>query len=261
MKPKNILIGLIILTIAGILRYIYIAQKNTSQNTDYFIVGTATGYAPFVSTNPNGELEGFDIDIAHALAKQMGKQLVLKDLGSMTSLFTALNQGSIDAIIWGMSITQDRLKKVAMVNYHGELTSSYPLLFWQKIPAEIKSISDMKGKTVCVEPASAQEAALYPYDFINQLPTEKVDDALLNIQYGKADAAFVEPAIAKKFKNRYPEIQILEIPLPPEDQVHGAGIVLRKNDSERIQLVENAVATLKTTGIIKKLEQKWGMMP
>jgi len=234
-------------------------KKCTSPNrdTNTIIIGTAAGYAPFVSINQNGEYEGFDIEVANALAKQMGKKLVLEDLGSMTSLFTALDQGSIDAIIWGLSITQDRLKKVAMIHYQGETTTAYPLIFWASIPEGIKAISDMKGKTVCVEPTSSQDAVLSKYTFITKLSTEKVDDALLNIQYGKVDAAFVEPAIAKKFKNKYPEIQILDVPLDPEDQVQGVGIVVKQNNTQLINQIRQAIETLKSKGIITQLEQKW----
>src|SRR5690606_28212075 len=128
------------------------------------------------------EYEGFDIDVIKAIAKETGKKLVLKDLGSMSSLFMALEQNKIDAIIWGMSITQDRLNKVAMVRYQGELVTSFPLLFWNDIPENIKSINDMAGKTICVEPTSSQDTVLSKYSFIAKLPTEKVDDALLNIQ-------------------------------------------------------------------------------
>ena len=238
--------------------FIWLKKSNLLQkDPNVLIVGTAAGYAPFVSINFQGEYEGFDIEVAHALAKQLGKQLILKDLGSMTSLFTALDQGSIDVIMWGISITPDRLKKVAMINYQGDITRSYPLIFWKVIPAGIQKISDMKGKTVCVEPASSQDAVLSKYAFINKFPTEKVDDALLNIQYGKVDAAFVEPAIAQKFKNKYPEIQILDVPLAPEDQVQGIGIVIKQNNTHLITQVQQAVATLKSTGSIAQLEQKW----
>lgn len=239
--------------------YLFFKRPNTPRSTNELIVGTAAGYAPFVSINPQGDYEGFDIDVAHALAQEMGKKLVIKDLGSMTSLFTALNQGSIDTIIWGLSITQDRLQKVAMIHYQGELTTSYPLIFWQNIPQGVTSLTDMKNKTVCVEPASAQDTVLQKYPLIRILPTEKVDDALLNIQYGKADAAFVEPAIAKKFKNKYPEITLLDVPLQPEDQVQGVGIVIQKNNAELITQIQTAITTLKAHGTITKLEQKWGI--
>lgn len=245
---------------ASIAGYLFFTKKDLSQNSNELIIGTAAGYAPWVSINPGGEYEGFDIDFANALAKQMGKKLILKDLGSMTSLFTALEQGKIDAIIWGMSITQDRLKKVAMINYQGELITSYPLLFWKTIPVEIKSMSDMDGKTVCVEPTSHQEDVLCKYyGSINRLSTEKVDDALLNIQYGKADAAFVEPAIATKFKNKFSEIQTLDVPLDEQDQVAGVGVVVKQNNKEMIKEITKAVAQLKTTDIIAQLEQKWNL--
>ena len=237
--------------------YVFLKKTSMSHNTNQFIVGTAAGYAPFVSINPQGEYEGFDIDVAHALAKQMGKKLVIKDLGSMTALFMALDQGTIDVIMWGLDITQDRLKKVVMVHYQGGITDSYPLIFWKTIPREIRTIADMNNKIVCVEPASAQDTVLSKYTLINKLPTEKVDDALLNIQYNKADAAFVEPAIAKKFKNKYPEIQIMNVPLAPEDHVQGVGIVIKQNKSALINQLQEAVKTLRSTNIITQLEQKW----
>jgi ABC-type amino acid transport substrate-binding protein len=247
----------LLLASLGIIVWFKNAPSQNNLNT--LTVGTAAGYAPFVSVNKQGEYEGFDIDVAQALAQKMGKKLVLKELGSMTSLFMALEQGSIDAIIWALSITQDRLKKVSMINYQGELTTEYPLIFWQKIPSGISTINDMKGMAVCVEPTSAQDTVLNKYPFIIKKSTEKVDDALLNIQYSKADAAFVEPAIAKKFKNKYSEIQIMNVPLAPEDQVQGMGIAIKKNNNALIQQVEQAVNTLKRDGSIKQFEKKWNI--
>lgn len=254
------MMGLVLL-IAGIVSYQMFKSKNISQRSDEFVVGMTGGYAPWVSMNSQGQYEGFDIDVAESIAKQMGKKLVLKDLGCMTSLFAALESGMIDVIIWGISITQDRLKKVAMVNYQGERVLSYPLLFWNKIPEGVTSINDMRDKIVCVEPASSQEAVLLKYNFIQPLTIDKVDDALLNIQYGKADAALVEPAIAKKFKNKYPEIQILDVALDSQDIVDGVGVVVRKNNMELFEQVSQAVAALKATGSIAQLEQKWDMLP
>jgi ABC-type amino acid transport substrate-binding protein len=245
------------LTLGGFM--IWKSERFSQRDSTVIVMGTAGGYAPFVSVNERGEYEGFDIDVAKAVAQKMGKTLELKDLGSMAPLFMALEQGSIDAIIWGLSITQDRLKKVAMIRYQGETTTSYPLIFWQQIPAGIKNIEDMKGMTVCVEPTSSQDAVLSKYSFIKKLPTEKVDDALLNIQYGKAQAAFVEPAIANKFKNKYPEIQILNVPLNPEDQVQGVGIATKKENTFLVKQIERAVSELLADGTIAQYQTKWSI--
>jgi len=110
------------------------------------VVGTTSGYAPYVSINAEGEYEGFDIDIAKALAEKLGRRLVIKDFGSMPSLILALKQNKADALIWSISITQERQKQMAMVYYQGEKVTSLPLLFWGNIPDNIKSLEDMANK-------------------------------------------------------------------------------------------------------------------
>ncbi|MBI2345029.1 transporter substrate-binding domain-containing protein [Candidatus Dependentiae bacterium] len=166
------------------------------------IIGTAGGYAPFVSMNDLGTYEGFDIDIAQAIAENMNIELEIKDIGSMSSLFIALEQGKIDAIIWALSITQERINKVTMVRYQGDNTKSYSIMCWKQTPYNATSINELKNTTICVEAGSCQEVALNKYPFIKKLSINHVDDGLLNIQYQKADGVLVEPTIAKKFKKK-----------------------------------------------------------
>lgn len=254
MKIKNI--AVVIACMLACAAYMNL-PKQAASNSNSLVVGIASGYAPFVSVNQAGQYEGFDIDVAHALADQLGKKLVLKDLGSMTSLFMALEQGKIDVIAWGLSITHERLEKVAMIHYQGAVTDAYPLIFWKEVPAGIATLDDMSGRTICVEPTSAQDAILDSYPTITKLSTEKVDDALLNIQYNKAAAALVEPAIAQKFKNKYSEIQILNVPLREQDKPQGIGLVVKKNNALYIKALQDAVTALQTAGIIEQLEKKW----
>ena len=55
-----------------------------SKNDDgSLIVGTTSGYAPFVSLNEKGEYEGFDIDVGKELAKRLNRSFVIKDCGNM----------------------------------------------------------------------------------------------------------------------------------------------------------------------------------
>ncbi len=258
MKINKLVVGLLLVAIVS--GYYLFRQTNlTSKQVDQIVVGIASGYAPFVSINQAGEYEGFDIDFAKLLAKQLDKELVLRDLGSMTSLFTALNQGQIDLIAWGMSITQERLKNMAMVHYYGQNTESYPLIFWQDVPAGMTTLGDLAGLTVCYEPNSAQAVVLEQYDLIHKLPVEKIDDALLNIQYGKAIAALVEPVIAQKFIAKYPQIKVLNVPLAPDLQEHGIGLVIRPDRIDLIMQVQKAVQVLKTSTQIDELAQKWGL--
>lgn len=259
MKINKLAIGLLIATIVSgcyLFRQIAVTNKKTNQ----IVIGIASGYAPFVSVNQAGDYEGFDIDFAKLLAKELNQELVFRDLGSMTSLFTALNQGQIDLVAWGMSITQERLKNMAMVHYYGQDAVSYPLIFWQEIPAGVAKLDDLANFTVCFEPNSSQQAVLDQYDLIHKLPVEKIDDALLNIQYGKAIAALVEPVIAQKFMAKYPQIKILNVPLTLDLQEHGIGLVIRPDRLDLIRQVQKAVQVLKTSTQIDDLAQKWGLV-
>lgn len=250
----------ILIFIAFILLGSILLKKKETTGAQQFVIGTAAGYAPFVSINEKGDYEGFDIDFARALAQKMGRELVIKDLGSMTSLLMALQQGSIDAIIWGMSITPERLKNATMIHYQGQPTTAYTLLFWDNIPANTTRMGDLAGKTVCIEPSSVQEQLLNKYPKINKLPVDKVDDALLNLQYGKADSALVEPAIARKFQNKFPQIKTLEVPLAQDEQTQGIGIMLRKvnqNNNDLVQELQAAVDILTADKTVAKLEKKW----
>jgi ABC-type amino acid transport substrate-binding protein len=236
-----------------------VKSKNQCAENNTLVMGIAAGYAPYVSINERGDYEGFDIDVARAVAQRLNKKLVFKDLGSMTSLMMALDQQNIDAIIWGVSITQQRLQKYAMIHYQGAVTDAYPLIFWDTVPADVHTLADMTGRIVCVEPSSSQSAVLERYTDIIIVPVDKVDDALLNLQYGKADAALLDPVIAKKFVKKFPEIKVLAIPLAPEDQMQGVGIVINKNNTTLSTGMQRVVDALKTDGTLAQLEQKWGL--
>jgi len=238
--------------------YFYFAKIHFLPQAN-FVIGTASGYAPFVTLDHNGNYEGFDIDIASCIAQKMDKNLVIKDYGSMGPLFLALEQGQVDAVIWGLSITSARLNSVAMIQYGGHDVSSYPLVFWKKKDNQlIQSLDDCRGMRICVESGSVQETILDRYPQIEKVYVDRVDDALLNIHYQKSDAAFVESAIAQKFYRAYPnEIQIVAIPLKDNDCEKGIGIAIKHTNQILIKQLGVIIKQLFQEGIIEFYEQKW----
>ncbi len=256
MNKKIVSLSLIV----TIISIFYITFNNQpSQIEQPLTIGIAAGYAPYISINAEGQYEGFDIDVASILADKLNKKIELKDLGSMTPLMIALDQGSIDMIIWGLSITQERLNKMAMVHYTGKNTKTNPLAFWQGVPENFKTLDDAKDLIISVEPSSFQASVLAHYPKINILTTEKVDDALLNIQYGKSDAAFLDPDIAKKFRAKYPEIQLVDVPLKENEETLGIGMAIKKDNEQLINEITLAIDELKKDGSLKALELKWNM--
>lgn len=228
-------------------------------NQDVLIVGTTSGYAPYVSLNNIGEYEGFDIDLARALATKLKRRLEIKDLGSMPSLLLALQQKKVDVVIWAVSITEERKKNMRLVYYQGKKQQTTPFLFWKKIPPDIASIEDLSGQTVVVEAGSYQEAILQRYPKICLKYVDRVFDAILEIKYQKALTTTVDPALVQDLCGRVAELQVLSLPLPLEEQSEGNGIAINKDNVLLERQVFDAVSQLREEGQIAAFEKKWGL--
>lgn len=227
------------------------------------IVGTTSAYAPFVSLDAQGQYVGFDIDIAEELAKKLKRTLVIKDLGSMPSLILALKQNKIDVIIWAVSMTEERQKQMEMIYYQGEKVTSLPLLFWKQIPEKISSIEAMTNDpkaVISVEAGSSQESFLLTVPGLNLKQVDKVMDAILELKYGESLATIVDPSLLTTILGKFPEIQVLNIPLPPSEQVFGNGICINKNNPTLAAEVKAAVFELRSTDKIAELERKWDLV-
>lgn len=231
-------------------------QENNTLKVGMFV------WAPFMTINPQGEFEGFDVDVAQELAKRMGKKLEIQDLGALSSCFIALEQNKIDLIMSDLDITEQRLQKLALVQYTGDKTTFFELVFWNEIPEGINNIEDLRAMpniTVCAEAGSAQEKFLDSITYVTKKPMSSAMDMLLDIKYGKSMAVILEPTIAARFKKQEPAFKTLQVSLPTSFQVYGCGIGIKKQQQKLIATVTNLVQDMKVDGILPALEKKWGL--
>ncbi len=231
-----------------------------AENT--WVVGTASGYAPFVNLSEQGELEGFDIDVAKDLAQRMEKTLVLKDLGSLNTLAMALEQGKIDSIIWAISITPERCKKMRMLHYQGAMVSSFPLLFYRQIPDGITKLEDLANKpevTLSVEAGSIQETFLQSLEGVQVQCSDSITQGILDLRFGKTTALLIDPSLKQQIIEKVPGIKSLDIVLPEQFCSYGHGICLRLDDTALAVELEQSIADMKQDGTVRRLESLWGI--
>ena len=226
---------------------------------DAFVVGMNSGFPPFEILNDQGQLEGFDVDAAQLIAAKLGKKLVIKDM-AFDALIMSLKQGKIDAIMSGMSMTLSRLKEISMVHYHGAGMQNYALLFWHAIPAGVTQITDLascSNKAVCAQSGTIQEEFVAKHSFIEVKHLEHVSDMILDIKFGKSIAAAVDYDSACILQAKNQELKMLLVQLDATDQQLGAGIGIKKENTELKTAIEAIVQQCKTDGTWAKLEQKW----
>jgi ABC-type amino acid transport substrate-binding protein len=224
------------------------------------VVGMTSGYAPYVSVNAKGEHEGFDIDLAGLIAERLGRKLVLQDLGSMPSLLVALQKKKIDAIIWAISITEERKKEMEMIYYQGQKETEMPFVFWKEIPqgiAKIEDLTKLPNCTVCVEAGSYQDAIAQKYPKMKVKYLDKISDSIMEVKCHKALTAMIDNSLINRIQTQYPEIRVAYLPLPEDQQTLGNGICINKADQKLAKEVQEVIADLTAEGKIAELEKKW----
>ncbi len=197
----------------------------------------------------NGELVGYDIDLAHFLAEELETQVEFKQI-VFDDLFTALEKQEIDMIISAVTITEERKQKY---DFSTEYLNAGQVIITQKSNTTVSSTADLKGKKIAVQTGTTneEEALKYTEDrFVIRYPA--VEQAIKALVDGKVDAIFTDLPNAKETTVSYPTLKIASDPFTDEYY----GIVLQKGDQSLSQ-VNEALASLRIKGILIDLKKKW----
>ena len=253
---QTISLCLIIVTTLFTIKKATAVRGESAANSIVF--GMLPADAPFMSIDNNGNYAGFDVDLAREISRRLGKNMVIKDMG-VAELMIALEQGQIEAMMCGLDITKARRERFSMVHYRGEQVNTFPLVFWEKVPAGVKTMEDLRGRnfTVTLLPASTHETFAQQFNFINVKTLETYANVVMDLKYGKSDAALFDEAIFG-FLSRFPQLKVVNVPVG-EFATHGNGIAINKHSSALTSDIERVVAELKAEGFIARLEQQWGL--
>lgn len=166
---------------------------------DELIVGTEPSFAPFEFPKKNSEeLTGFDIELIQALAKDMGyKKATIKSMG-FDALIPAVNTGNLDVGMSGFTITEERKKQVLFSQPYYKAGLG---LVVRKENTDVKSVDDLKGKTVAVQLGTT--GALYAEKLKDKGVTVKTfntsDLACMELKNKGADAVISDKPVLQYF--------------------------------------------------------------
>jgi arginine transport system substrate-binding protein len=233
--------------------------KKKAKDSNVLIVGTNTPFSPYEIINDQGNLEGFDIDLAQEISKRLNKKVEFRDV-AFDILITSLQNKKIDIIMAGMSITKDKLNEIGMVCYLENDRTHYPIVFWEKIPDGVKAVEDikiLKNRTVAVQAGTIQEQYLEKNNFIEIRNMDGVNDLILEVKHKKTLAFCIDMPVFKKLQKQVPQLKALLVPIPEGCKTEGDGIGIHKENQTLKRDIERVIKQLKQEGFLEDLKKKW----
>ena len=236
-----------------------IATHAAARDWSEIRIGVDPAYKPFTYKTDDGKLAGFDIDIAHALCNELKARCTFIEQ-NWDGIIPALNARKFDAIISSMSITDERRRAVDFTDrYYNTPT---------RIVAKAQSIAgtpeSLKGKKVGVLKASVQERyaklVLAPAgaDVVSYDTQEQV---YLDLKSGRLDATVADAVESNEGFLKTPDGRGFGFVGPeltdPKYFGYGAGIAIRKSDSDLRDKLNAAIKAIRANGTYKKINDSY----
>ena len=241
-------------------------QANTGADTSledikekgYFTVGLDATFAPMGFTDENGEIVGFDIDLAKAVAKKIGVEVKFQPI-DWDSKSMELSSGNIDVIWNGFSISDERKKEVLFTDPY--LTTGQVIVV--KANSDIATKKDLAGKKIALQDGSTSEKALKEdketYDSIGDKNISRFKEnsqVLMEVEAGRADAAVIDEIFVRYYlaqEKMLDKFKVLDERFAAEDY----GVGGRLEDKSFIDAINKAIAECKSDGTASEYSVKW----
>ncbi|KRE35258.1 transporter substrate-binding domain-containing protein [Paenibacillus sp. Soil522] len=218
------------------------------------IVGVKYDTKLFGLKNPaNNEVEGFDVDIAKALAKSIlgdETKLELKEVTSKTRI-PMLDNNEIDLIVATMTITEERKEQVDFSDVYFKAGQSLLV----KKGSAIKSIDDVtKGtKVLAVKGSTSVDNIIEKAPDATVLEFDNYQDAFAALKAGQGDVLTTDNAILYGMMAQDAGYEVVGEPFTDEPY----GIAIKKGKTALVEAVNKELAALKASGDYNKIYEKW----
>ena len=217
------------------------------------VIGLDDSFVPMGFKNEKGEIVGFDIDLARAVAQKLGAEVEFKPI-NWDSKILDLNGGNIDLIWNGLTITEERKKETEMSKPY---FTSHQLIVVKK-DSSVNAKSDLTGKNVGSQTESSGEEAVKKSGEDKKFKEFKTyaqyDQAFMDLDAGRVDAIVADEVLAKytkKTKETQAKKDLYKI-LSENYGEEEYGIAAKKGNTKLIEAINKAIDDLKQTGLIKK---------
>ena len=218
------------------------------------VPGTASGFPPFQYTE-DGELVGFDIDLAEEAIDRAGYEVGDWTDIEFDSLIPSLTEDDIDLIAAAMTITEDRAETIAFSDPYYE--SDQAVLVSTETDVDPDSVEDLEGLSVGAQSGTTGEGEvedLIDDGIVEEGDFQQYDNytlAVQDLENENVDAIVVDVPVAESFEDGR-DVDIAFIIETGEE--FGLGM---RQDDDRLEDVNDALAEMDDDGTMEDLVETW----
>ena len=241
-------------------------------------IGTEGAYPPWNSKDASGNLIGFEVELANALCEIMNHNCTIVEQ-DWDGMIPALTSKKFDAIMAGMSITDERKKTINFSQGYADEVASLAVMKGSslenldtpeginlsiggsEVANALKTLTGaLAGKTVCVQTATIHQNFLDSGDVGKvKVRTYKTQDEVnLDLTSGRCDAALAAAVSFTDYAEKSGKAVVLTGPTFSGGAFgNGVGVGIRKGDSKLLNDFNAAIDKARDDGTISKLAIKW----
>lgn len=227
---------------------------STIKERGYITVAMEGTWAPWTYHDEDDNLVGFDVEVAKAVADELGVDVQYQE-GEWDGLLAGVQSGRYDIMVNGVGYTEERAQAYT---FSDPYCYNKTALIVRGDNEDIKSLEDLKGKTTCNSANSTYQLIAEEYG-ANVLDVETLDGTLEMVLAGtdRADATLNAEASFLDYMNAHPDANLKIVDYYPESEK--VCIIMPKGDSSDSlkEAINLAIEKLCADGTLSELSNKY----
>jgi len=226
------------------------------EDRGYIIMGLDDTFAPMGFRDENGEIVGFDVDLAKELFGRAGLELRFQPIDwSMKE--TELNTGNIDMIWNGYTITPEREEMVTFSTPY--LNNAQVIITLNN--SQYESIANLEQAIIATQASSSSYDAILSSSLMESREESDIilfdsyNDAFMDLEAGRVDAIVADEILARYYIARKGESMFSVLTENLGFEQYGIGF--RNESTDLVKLVNSLLDEMKQDGIAGSISEKW----
>ena len=218
-------------------------------------MSTNAAFPPYEMIKDDGTFEGIDVEVAAAIAEELGLELVVDDMGFDAALLAAQN-GQSDMVMAGVTVTEERQ---AVMDFSESYATGVQVVI-VKEDSPIQTVDDLAtaemigtqvATTGYIYCSDTPENGGYGEDHVTAYESGALAvQALIN---GKVDAVVIDNAPAQEFVAANEGLKILDTEFAVEDYAIG----VKKGNTALLDAINGALNKLIEDGTVQSIVDKY----